>query len=495
MKVVPPATVQNWEQDTLAAGITVSALMRQAVDGCFHFITEKFPVPGAALFLCGKGNNGNDGLWLAGRLADSGWDVEVLLTESPTTRKLVDSPAIRAALANAQVWPACRSYHLDDREPALVFDCLLGVGAAGEPAGVTREVLEWWQTQRRPWHTTVSIDTPSGLNADTGHAAACAFQADFTLAIGAVKQGCLGGDGSKISGRLAPIPLTIYQDGADHFADFFDLPMSRELAQALPAVTHKYQRGDLAVFAGSPGFLGAAVLTTRAALRAGAGVVRLFCHPDCYRELSLATPEALTQPWDGQNVPTQALTADAWAVGPGFGTDQAAERKFSLLLRTATRPLLLDADALLLLNTQSQLIPTRKNPIILTPHEGEFQRLRGTVITNRQHDSVTWVNKYPNTILVLKGANTLITEYNHLPSYNSSGNPGLATAGSGDVLSGIISALLAQGMTAFDAARLGTYWHGLAADTALTEQTEQTLLASDVIHQLSAAWKKIRPLN
>ncbi|MDR1190606.1 MAG: NAD(P)H-hydrate dehydratase [Verrucomicrobiales bacterium] len=494
MKIVPPTIIQQWEQDTLAAGITVSALMRQAVNGCFRFITGKFPVPGAALFLCGKGNNGNDGLWLAGLLAGQGWDIEVLLTESPATRKLVDAPAIRLALANAQVWPACHSYHLEDHEPALVFDCLLGVGATGEPAGKTREMLEWWQAQRRPWHVTVSVDTPSGLDADSGAAAACAFEADFTLAIGAVKRGCLTATGGKVSGRLVPVPLTTYQDHADQFADFFDLPMAREMARPLTVTMHKYQRGDLSVFAGSPGFLGAAVLVTRAALRAGAGVVRLFCHPDCYRELSLKTPEVMVAPWDGQSLPEKAATSDAWVAGPGFGTDPAAERKFALLLRAATRPLLLDADALLLLNAQTQLLPTRNYPIVMTPHEGEFKRLRGSPVTDRQAAALAWINKYPNTTLVLKGAHTLVADSDRQPSYNGSGNPGLATAGTGDVLAGVIGALLAQGLAVGDAARLGVYWHGLAADVALSTQTEQTLRAGDVIASLSAAWKKIRPL-
>jgi NAD(P)H-hydrate epimerase len=494
MKIVPPSIAQNWEQETMSAGINVGALMEQAVTGCLHYLAEKFPRPGAALFLCGKGNNGNDGLWLAGRLAEIGWDIEVLITEPPAARKPVDFPAIRTALANAQVWPTVHSYHLDHRAPALVFDCLLGVGANGEPSGKTREILEWWQAQRKPWHITISVDTPSGLDADSGSAAACSFQADFTLAIGAVKQGCLQGDGAKLSGRIVPVPLSIYQDNADHFADFFDLDMSRELAHSLSSSTHKYRRGELAMFAGSPGFLGAAALCSRAALRAGAGLVRLYCHPDCYQQLSLATPEVMVQPWDGNIVPAKAATADAWVIGPGFGADLAADRKFSALLRSATRPLLLDADALSLLNTQTQLLPIRKNPTILTPHEGEFQRLRGNPVTNRQADSMTWIKKYPNTILALKGANTLVTKYNHVPSYNGSGNPGLATAGTGDVLSGIIGALLAQGQDAFDATRLGVYWHGLAADEALQSQAEQTLLAGDVINHLGAAWKKIRPL-
>ncbi|MDR2463052.1 MAG: NAD(P)H-hydrate dehydratase [Verrucomicrobiales bacterium] len=494
MKVVPSATIQSWEQDTLAAGIKVSALMEQAVLGCFRFIREKFPRPGAAIFLCGKGNNGNDGLWLAGLMAEHGWNVEVLLTGPPTERKWIDSVEINSALAHAQTWPQFHSHHLNDRVPTLVFDCLLGVGANGEPSGKTREVLDWWQTQRKPWHVTVSIDTPSGLDASTGAATACAFQADITLAIGAVKQGCLQGDGANIAGRIVPVPLTIYQDDADNFADFFDLPMARELARVLPPTAHKYQRGELAVFAGSPGLLGAAVLCSRAALRAGAGVVHLFCHPDCYSQLALGTPEVMVTPWNGDIIPAKAASADAWIIGPGFGTDQAAERKFSLLLRSASHPLLLDADALFLLNNQSQLISTRKTPITLTPHEGEFQQLRGSPLADRQASSATWIKKHPNTILVLKGANTLVTEYHHAPSYNGSGNPGLATAGAGDVLSGVIGALLAQRMAPFDAARLGVYWHGLAADSALCAQAEQTLMAGDLIHHLGGAWQKIRPL-
>jgi NAD(P)H-hydrate epimerase len=490
MKIVSPSIIRNWEQETVSAGVSASTLMGQAVEGCFRYLAQKFPRPGAALFLCGKGNNGNDGLWLAGRLAEIGWDIEVLITEP---RNSADSPSIRTALAKAQVWPSFHSYHLNRREPALVFDCLLGVGASGEPSGKIREVLEWWQAQRKPWHVTISVDTPSGLDADSGSAAACAFHADFTLAIGAVKQGCLIGAG--LSGRIVPVPLTIYQDNADHFADFFDLDMSRELAHSLSSSTHKYRRGDLAVFAGSPGFIGSAVFCSHAALRAGAGVVRLYCHPDCYQELSLATPEVMVQPWDGSTVPAKATTSDAWVIGPGFGTDLAADRKFSALLRSSSRPLLLDADALSLLNTQTQLLPTRKNPTILTPHEGEFQRLRGNPVTNRQADSMAWIRKYPNTILALKGPNTLVTEYNHMPSYNGSGNPGLATAGSGDVLSGIIGALLVQGQDAFDAVRLGVYWHGLAADEAVaSQQAEQTLMARDIISHLGTAWKKIRPL-
>ncbi len=493
MKIVSASIMQAWEKRTFSAGATTESLMEIAVNGCFEYITRRFPTPGRALFLCGKGHNGNDGLWLAHRMQAGGWEVGVLLSETPEMRKAVDSAAVRQMQSSAKTEIGAHDPWLKNTKPTLVFDCLIGAGAAGRPDGVSKKILEWWAAARRNWHVTISLDNPSGLNPDTGEAASCAFRADFTLAIGAVKKGCLEKDGPQTSGRLVPIPLPFSEQDSEMLPDFFDLASARTMAIGLSATTHKYRRGSVSIFAGSPGFMGAAVLASRAALRAGAGIVRLFCHPECYNQLALATPEIMVRAWDGKLPPEPSLSSGAWVIGPGFGTDAGASAKLELLLKSAICPLVLDADALNLLAEQPQLLPLPGIPLILTPHEGEFARLTGREIADRQAESCAWVQDHKQTTLLLKGPNTLISQSGKTPSFNGSGHPGMATAGSGDVLSGMVGSLLAQEYSPFDAARLGAYWHGLAAESALLHQTEQTFSAGDLIEHLGAAWRDIRP--
>ncbi|MDD5261198.1 MAG: NAD(P)H-hydrate dehydratase [Methylacidiphilales bacterium] len=493
MKVVSASIMQSWEKRAFSAGATTENLMEIAINGCFEYITRRFPTPGRALFLCGKGHNGNDGLWLAHRMQAGGWQVGILLSEAPEMRKAVDSDAVRKMQSSAKTEIGAHDPWLENTEPALVFDCLIGAGAAGQPEGVSKKILEWWAAARRNWHVTISMDNPSGLNPDTGEAASCAFQADFTFAIGAVKKGCLEKDGPQTSGRLVPIPLPLPQQDSETLPDFFDLVSARAMAVGLSATTHKYRRGSVSIFAGSPGFAGAAVLASRAALRAGAGIVRLFSHPECYNQLALATPEIMVRSWDEKLPPESSASSGAWVIGPGFGTDARASAKLKLLLKFAPCPLVLDADALALLAKQPQLLSLPGVPLILTPHEGEFARLACREITDRQAESSAWAQQNKQATLLLKGPNTLISQSGRMPSFNGSGHPGMATAGSGDVLSGMVGSLLSQGYSPFDAARLGAYWHGLAAESALLRQTEQTFSAGDLIEHLGAAWRDIRP--
>ena len=493
MKIVSAATMLAWEQQAFAGGATTASLMETAVRGCLDFVNGRFPKPGRALFLCGSGHNGNDGLWLASLLRDCGWNVDVLLSDAPDKRKQIDAAPVNAMSAQASVWPSIDFDWLGKPEPALVFDCLLGTGALGAPRGNTRAILHWWKMQRKIWHTTVSLDFPSGLDPDSGTPAEDVFRACYTLAIGAVKQGCLTNQGVGISGRIIPVSIPIQEENAETMADFFDLNNARSLAKGLNSTIHKYQRGSVSVFAGSPGFAGAAVLTSRAALRAGAGIVRLFCHPDCYSQLALATPEIMVSPWNIHDIPKTAGNSDAWIIGPGFGTSTDAQDHLEILLKGARAPLVLDADGLTCLAHRSHLLSQIKTTLILTPHEGEFSRLTGQKIMCRTEAVLQWIQAHPQHTLVLKGSHSIIGRHNQPLSYNGSGHPGMATAGSGDVLSGILGSLLAQRYDSFSAARLGAFWHGLAAGLALDRETEQTLIAGDLVRGLGAAWRHIRP--
>jgi len=492
MKIVPSSVMQAWERRTFASGITVGELMSRAVQGCLKQIQKNFPRPGQALFLCGKGHNGNDGLWLAALLEEAGWKVQILLSDPPADRKKVAVDAVIGMESRALVWPLQPPL---PAEPVLVLDCLLGLGTQGPLRGPALEILQWWSLQKKSWHSTLSLDCPSGLDPDTGAAHDFAFQADRTLAIGTIKQGCLRQAGPRLTGRILPVEIGFAEDSAGEMPDFFDLVEAQKMAPGLSVQTHKYQRGAVAIFAGSPGFAGAALLSSRAALRSGAGVVRLFCHPECRDELALATPEVMTMGWAGGAVPETALAVNSWLIGPGFGTSAEAAGKLRRLLAAAKGTVVLDADALTLLGREPGLLESCAAESILTPHEGEFKRLSGREICERTAAVAAWTALHPRSVLLLKGPNTLVRQGRGLESYNGSGHPGLATAGSGDVLAGIITALTAQGYDPLAAARLGAFWHGLAAELCLGERGEQTLIATDLIEKLGKAWNEIRPLG
>ncbi len=489
MKVLAPDTIQTWEDRTIAAGTDTASLMSQAVHGLYDFITSRFPT-GRALVACGKGNNGNDALWLAHEMRKSGWSVTVWLSHPTTERITVPShpEPISMASQDAMVFPATPATLFKDSEPLLIIDGILGLGASGAPRGSSATMIEWLMQHRRPQDIALSLDTPSGLDGNTGECFTPSFRADYTVAIGAVKQGCLSEEASSAVGRLSAIPIDLSDPAPASRSDFFTIEQARALFTRRHSSTYKHQQGTVHLWAGSSGMCGAAILASRAALRSGAGLVRLFSSEEVYPHLLTTTPEIMLESITlSKKLNKNILKADCLLVGPGMGTDPETAQFFSELIASAEIPLVIDADGLTLCSAGQTSLSSLPGDTILTPHTGEFRRLLPQQSGSRQQDVDLFTSLNPHLILTLKGPNTLVAAADTNLSYNGSGNPGMATAGSGDVLAGLIAGLRARGFSAWDAARLGVFWHGLAGDLAATKSSEDTLTAGDVLEELGTA--------
>jgi NAD(P)H-hydrate epimerase len=338
------------------------------------------------------------------------------------------------------------------------------------------------------WH--VAVDIASGIDADTGAVLGRAFHADDTITFSYGKVGQYLWPGSDFSGRVHVMPIGItaasWLDQKPRIAVLGEEDLS--LLPPRPAHSNKGTYGKLLLIAGSEGMAGAAVLAAQAACRMGCGLVKVATPEENRIILQTAVPEALFMPYQNKPKEQELIDAMRWAdavvIGPGIGTGKIARHIVKVTLGHCKVPLLADADALNVIaqNTQQLLAPHA--PMIITPHLGEMARLTGNAVARIQKDLPSCARDFAQTYdvtCVLKDFHTVTAVSDGLTYLNLSGNPGMATAGSGDVLSGIIGSLLAQGMEPDLAAPLGAYIHGLAGDEAQERCGLRALLASDII--------------
>ncbi|MCW3481120.1 NAD(P)H-hydrate dehydratase [Neisseriaceae bacterium JH1-16] len=467
------------EQRADAAGLN---LMQRAAQAAADWLDTRLAPHGRVLIAVGPGNNGGDALWLAVRLAERGQRVELLVPTPPTS-----PPAIEALAA-------CRSLGLSERatldgisQPDALIDGLFGIGLSRPLAGDWPALIERLNALRCPCY---ALDVPTGLDGWTGNVHGTALRADATLTFLCAKPGLHTADGADYAGTVTlatldvPIELLPDPDGELNRAD------ARVLARS--ANSHKGSNGTAAVIGGAPGMLGAALLAGRAALAGGAGKVFL-CALDARLPVDPAAPELMVAP------PAQALQPGIGvvAIGPGLGQSGKARHWLRAVLEQASAKVI-DADALNLLAGDTQLaerLAASSSPKVLTPHPAEGARLLGVGTPDVQADRVAAARALAarfQSVVVLKGAGSVIARPDGFFRVNVSGGPALAVAGQGDVLSGVVAALLAQGMSAFDAASLAVRAHGLAGDAYTAEQGGPLgLSASATLPYLSRALNRL----
>ena len=491
MIVLSPAQARAWEEKALREGARMKDLMRQAVTGALRELVPYLPKPGHALFLVGPGHNGDDAVLLALELKELGWKTELLLSRAPGKRIHPD-PRVKAKVwKKAVVWPAKPEGFLKADGPRLVVDGLLGLGAVPPPRPPEAAILNWITKERRGMDLFAALDLPTGLHPAEGHAPAAVFSADLTLALGSVKSGCLQDQALPYVGRLRGVPIDFGVPAPKPTADFFLPADAGRLIRRRPADLHKHSAGIVHLWAGSTAYPGASMLASSGALRSGTGYVRLFTDRSIASPIPARLPELLLSPHaDGTPPDLEAFQkqAKALVVGPGLPPTQTLADFLSQLLPAATLPVVLDAGALDLVASHPEWLEKTRVPVILTPHGGELGRLIGQKVEDRAEAARVWLDRHPHTVLVAKGPHTLVAHADHPFSHNGTGGPAQATAGMGDLLSGLIGGLLAFGYSPFDAARLATSWHGLAADRA-EQRGGPAVLASEAAKQLPAAWR------
>ncbi len=465
------------EKTAFADGISAEQLMEAAGAAMAAQIAAIYPRADDFLVLVGKGNNGGDGLVVARCLATAGKSVRVVLAAKADD--LGELPQSRLA----RLRPECPGVKIapwsDDvafpTSSGVVIDALLGVQAKGALRGALADIVAELNAARaQRFFRTAALDLPSGLAAYAEGPAPqnknVAVIADVTLAVGFAKDVLCREALSGWVGRLEIAPWS--REPATSAARQALVP--HELAALLPrrsAFSYKGDFGKLAVVAGHVGFTGAPVLCVQAAQAMGAGLLSVVTHPEAQPIVAAhAPPEAMVSAWMKGETPEVVTGASAIAIGPGLGTSPDALTMLKAALAVGC-PMVIDADGISLLAKNLTLLVKAKGPVILTPHIGEMGRLIGRKFSPDEREAVAreFTDKY-NVTLVLKGTRTLIAARGEPLWINTSGNPGLSTGGTGDTLTGIIAGLLAQKLAPLDAARLGVWLHGHAADLALMDR-------------------------
>lgn len=460
------------------------------------------------LVLVGKGNNGGDGIVCARHLAEQGYEVRLLYASSPDD--WTGEAAVQRDIALRIGIPAdvySEGSRADWARWDGIVDALLGTGSSGAPRGPYAAIIGEANASGLP---IVAADMPSGLNADTGETSEPCIAARVTVALAWPKRGLLLYPGAEKAGELAVRPIGIpeaaaRQQGVQTYV-LDDGTLLRRFGMTVPparaADTHKGTYGHVLVAAGSREMSGAGVLCSGAALRSGAGLVTWAVPDSLALPMAGRLPEAMVRgladggsgQWrsvDPSLVAAAAEGKQAAVIGPGLGRWSGDSAWIRTLWETVDAPIVLDADALNMIAEAPEPLaawPRRTRGTVLTPHPGEMARLCGVSVSEVQRDRIGTARRYAakhGITVVLKGARTVVAAPDGSAYVNTTGNPGMATGGAGDVLAGVIGGLLAQGREAAAAATGGVYWHGAAGDRASAARpSPASLIAGDIVAAL-----------
>jgi NAD(P)H-hydrate epimerase len=488
MGVLSCKEMRTLEENAFATGITAEELMDKAGLRIGQALVCRFPSPGTAVAFIGKGNNGGDALVALRWLVAQGWTVAVRCPFGSTDLGVLPRRKLRMLSPDVlrEDIPSATP------RPLVLLDGLLGIGALGalrEPlASMAKEMA---RLRREHGAHIVAIDIPSGVDGDTGEIYDCAVRAEWTLTVGVPKIGLLNPRAVSHIGRLELIALEELPvpKGGDlrlitpHTLDFRPEPR--------PADLHKGRAGKIAVVAGGPGTTGAAVLCGHAALKAGGGLVTLFVPASMLERVAVsAPPELMVRPFTG---PDEILGSDFDALAAGPGVGPVPNPEFLELIERSTIPTVVDADGLNQIAASGRLDLLGPRTVV-TPHPGEFRRLAPDLAGLPPLEAArAFADRHPTT-LVLKGARSIVASASDPLWINSTGTPGMATAGQGDVLTGVIAALLATGTSSIYAAALGCWLCGRASERAIIDhsQSESSLTAGSTLALLGSAFNDWR---
>jgi ADP-dependent NAD(P)H-hydrate dehydratase / NAD(P)H-hydrate epimerase len=488
--VLSSAQMQAAEQAAFARGTTVEALMDQAGTGVARAVRQFFPKPGACIAYAGKGHNGGDALVAAEQLQRIGWKIDISLPFAEDNCSELTKKKLKA-LRDATPKP---SDTIDRAPHTIILDGLLGTGAKSFLREPIRSAAREINRLRRENNAFVfSVDLPTGLDADSGeNDPEDSVVADFTVAIGFVKHGLIVDSALNFVGRIEVVPLTNMWPDATAPNELAASPHSlSSLLTRRKFSAYKNQFGRVGVVAGSKGFIGAAIMTTEGALRAGAGLVEVFVPEEIYEIVAGAAPvEAMVKPVRKYRDLLEEKV-DVWAVGPGLGKARAAE--VLNLIENASQPMIVDADGLNIVADKIDMLRSCRGPRLLTPHPGEMSRLMDVGKMARAGIARNFCDRFPVTLL-LKGSRTIVCERGKPISYNTTGNPGMASGGMGDVLTGVCAGLAGRELSMYDAGRVGAWVCGRAAEMSIFQnlESEESLLASNVLANVGASFNELR---
>ncbi len=523
MKVVTAQEMRNIDTQTInETGIPGIVLMENAGMGVVHAMEKRreprlFPDTSSSSrplhisIFAGKGNNGGDGLVIARHLVNRGHDVIIYLISEPdeftgdalTNLKIAQNMQIPMEIMLSEDQLADCEHQIVTSD--LLIDAIFGTGLKGAVIGFPANVIDLLNLSSVP---IVAVDLPSGLEADTGKVEGSCIRAALTVTMALPKRGLLLYPGADFVGELQVVDIGVPHEVMESQNIHVNLIQASEAAKLLPVRrrdAHKGSFGKALVLAGSAGLTGAAALASEAALRVGAGLVTLGIPESLNAVMEVKLTEVMTRPLPETESQSLAFRArdeimdlvdglDVVALGPGLSRSPETVSLVQQLCREIQIPKVIDADGLNALAEDRDVLKDLAPQTILTPHPGEMARLMGCSISDVQSDRIGVAQDFAKEneiVLVLKGAPTVTADPQGMVYLNSTGNPGLASGGTGDVLTGAIAGFIAQGLDVIDAAILGVYVHGLAGDLAAEAQGEAGMLAGDVLRHLPAAIQRL----
>jgi NAD(P)H-hydrate epimerase len=540
LKVTTAKEMQDIDRITIKKyGIAGSVLMENAGSAVAQKINELFTVhcsPFTVFILCGGGNNGGDGFVIARIIHNQGKDIKVFLSAKPEDlkgdAKIKYDEAVKSGIKIFPIKKFLTQYALRTTQYGLIIDALLGTGLNKDVKAPLSDVIKKINTMKYP---VVSVDIPSGISSDTGQIMGCAVKADYTVTFGLPKRGHLLYPGAEYTGQLfienIGFPKKLLNSKKIR-VNFIQKQDAVALIPKRPKYSHKGTYGHVLLIAGSRGKTGAAFMSAKACLRAGAGLVTIGVPESLVNIFQSRVTEEMILPLPDKGDGTLSYNAsdlilkflnqkaNVLAIGPGITFDNEISKLVCELILNSRAPIVIDADGVNAIAGYTNILRKSKVPVILTPHAGEMVRLLRQSTDHRIQNTLSltlpprgggqgWGGdsnlrdeiekdridiallfaKKTKTYLVLKGAPTVIATPDGNVFINSTGNPGMATAGTGDVLTGMISALLAQGLTPQNASILGVYMHGLIGDIVAEKKGMHSLIASDIINAIPKVFK------
>lgn len=506
MRVVTNAEMKKIDQYAIKKmGIPSAVLMENAGRGCVDVLERYSDLDGLrTLIICGKGNNGGDGFVIGRHLQNRGAEVKIILLGRGN--ELKGDALINYKLAKGAGLDITQTTRFSIAErifqifnPEAIVDAIFGTGFQGTPKGIYARVIELINTRDA---FVLAVDIPSGVNGDDGQFEKTCVIADATATMCLPKRGSYLFPGRAFCGELHTIDIGIpYTKISRGFPQVLEPEDIAGLLPYRPPDGNKGTFGHVLVIAGARGFSGAAAMAAHSALRMGCGMVRLAAPMGIMDVLEAKLLEVVKIPLEQTALETISVQASAtvepWlqssqaiVIGPGLTTHPETAEFVRRVLPKITKPVVIDADAINIVSQDPGILSKVKAPMIMTPHPGELARLikaTPAAINRRRIDLCTkWAKEF-NCIMVLKGAPTIVSTPDNETYINPTGNSGLASAGSGDVLVGMIAGLLGQQAALSDAANAGVFLHGLCADLAMTETNEYSLLAGDLIDYIPKA--------
>lgn len=502
MKIFRSSEVKKIDEYTVKhEPVLPEDLMERAASKLFEWYAKRFPVAVPVYLFAGPGNNGGDGLALARIMADKSYKPKVFYVDiggstSPVWKnkkdRLINETNVPfSVIKGIQDFPGIN-------KGEVIIDAIFGSGLTRPVEGLAGEVVS---KINHTGATVISVDIPSGLFGEDNSVSIPEniIKADYTLSFQFPKLSFMFPENEKYTGEWAVLPIGLHQDVINRMDTpwiFIDKDIVLPFIKKRNKFDHKGNYGHALLTGGSYGKTGAIALGAKAALRTGAGL--LSCHIPSSGNIILQTyiPEAMVINDKSDKIITEKIVTDrynALGIGPGMGTEQETQEVFHEMIKQSEKKIVIDADGLNILSMNKDWFFELPHEAVLTPHPKEFERLAGSSSDGyaRLMKQMEFAQKY-KCIVVLKGAYTSVASPGGKVWFNSSGNPGMATAGSGDVLTGMILSFLAQGYNALAAALTGVFIHGLAGDIAAERISGESLIASDIVDSVGEAFKKIR---